>query len=218
MPARDAQLRAVESSDAVTIRQKVDLEQRKMGIEVDYLNRVNAIKPIRPLRWTVMHIFLPTDSAIAKMKEIGVMATAQDHSVLLGHNERRWWGDERAAYAIPIRKLLDAGVLTGGGTDGPVVPVDPFMSMWWMTTRMTLNGYPLGPQQAITIREALRIYTIDNARILGLEKERGSIEAGKLADVAVLSQDILGVPANAVRDTKAMMTVVGGKIVYRQGL
>jgi predicted amidohydrolase YtcJ len=181
-------------------------------------DRVNATRKIRDLRWTIMHIFLPTDAAIAKMKEIGIMTTAQDHSVLLGHNERRWWGDERAAYAIPIRKLLDAGLLVGGGTDGPVVPVDPFMSMWWMATRMTLNGYALGPEQAITMKEALRLYTIDNAKILGLEKERGSIEVGKLADAAVLSQDILGVPLAAVKDTKAMMTVLGGRIVHRQGL
>ena len=138
--------------------------------------------------------------------------------MLLGHNERRWWGDERAAYAIPIRKMLDAGLLVGGGTDGPVVPVDPFLSMWWMTTRMTLNGYALGPEQAITMQEALRLYTIDNARILGAEKDRGSIEVGKLADLAVLSQDILAVPLDTVRDTKAMLTMLGGKIVYRNGM
>lgn len=189
-----------------------------IDVVVRAYERVNAMRPIRDLRWTVMHIFLPRDAAIAKMRDIGIMATAQDHSVLLGHNERRWWGQERAAYAIPIRKLLDAGLLVGGGTDGPVVPVDPFMSMWWMTTRMTLNGYALGPEQAITAKEALALYTINNAAILGRERELGSIETGKLADAAVLSQDILAVPLAAIKDTKALMTVVGGKIVFRAGL
>ena len=165
-----------------------------------------------------MHLFHPSDAALKKMAELGIAATMQDHPVLLGHNQRRWWGDEHAAYAIPIRKAIDAGVLVGGGTDGPVVPVDPFLSMWWMTTRQVLKGYALGKEHAITPKEALTLYTINNARIMGVEKERGSIEAGKLADLAVLSQDILSVAPDAIRDTKALMTVVGGKVVYRNGL
>ena len=180
--------------------------------------RVNAETPIRDRRWTIMHLFLPTDAAIHKMAEIGIVATMQDHSVLLGHNERRWWGEQRAAYAIPMRKVIDAGVLVGGGTDGPVVPVDPFLSMWWMTTRFTLNGYALGPDQAITVREALKAYTYNNAATMGVERERGSLEPGKLADLVVLSQDILSVPSAAIRDTKALLTMVGGKVVHRSGM
>jgi predicted amidohydrolase YtcJ len=181
-------------------------------------SRVNETTPIKPLNWAIMHIFHPRDEAIAKMKEIGITATVQNHPVLLGHNQRRWWGDERAAYAIPIRKLLDAGILTGGGSDGPVVPYDPFLSMWWMTTRQVLKGYVLGAEHAITPREALTLYTINNARILGVEADRGSIEAGKLADLTVLSQDILSVAPDDIRNTKALMTILGGKIVHREGI
>jgi predicted amidohydrolase YtcJ len=180
--------------------------------------RVNKEKPIRPLNWTIMHLFHPSDAALKKMAELGIAATMQDHPVLLGHNQRRWWGDAHAAYAIPIRKTVDAGVLVGGGTDGPVVPVDPFLSMWWMTTRQVLKGYALGKEHAITPKEALILYTINNARIMGVEKERGSIEAGKLADLAVLSQNILEVAPDAIRDTRAFMTVLGGKVVYRNGI
>lgn len=180
--------------------------------------RVDKEKPIRDLHWTVMHLFHPSDYALKEMAAIGIMATMQDHPVLLGHNQRRWWGDERAAFAIPIRETIDAGVLVGGGTDGPVVPVDPFLSMWWMTTRQVLKGYVLGKEHAITAKEALTLYTINNARIQGVDKDRGSIETGKLADLAVLSQDITAVAPDAIRDTRALMTVVGGKIVYRNGL
>jgi predicted amidohydrolase YtcJ len=180
--------------------------------------RVNRDKPIKPLNWAIMHLFHPSAAALRKMAELGITATMQDHPVLLGHNQRRWWGDEHAAYAIPIRKAIDAGVLVGGGTDGPVVPVDPFLSMWWMTTRQVLKGYALGKEHAITAKEALTLYTINNARIMGVEKERGSIEPGKLADLAVLSQNILEVPPDAIRDTRAFMTVVGGKVVYRSGI
>ncbi len=180
--------------------------------------RVNREKPIRDLHWTIMHLFHPSDAALKSMADIGIMATMQDHPVLLGHNQRRWWGDEHAAYAIPIRKTIDAGVTVGGGTDGPVVPVDPFLSMWWMTTRQVLKGYVLGKEHAITAKEALQLYTINNARIQGVDKERGSIEVGKLADLTVLSQDILSVPLDAIRETKAHLTVLGGKIVYRNGI
>ena len=87
-----------------------------------------------------------------------------------------------------------------------------------MTTRQALNGYALGPEQAITPNEALRLYTINNAVTMGVERDRGSIEVGKLADLVVLSQDILAVPPDAIRDTKAMLTVLGGQIVHRAGL
>ena len=116
--------------------------------------RVAKEKPIKPLNWAIMHLFHPSDAALKKMAELGIVATMQDHPVLLGHNQRRWWGDEHAAYAIPIRKAIDAGVLVGGGSDGPVVPVDPFLSMWWMTTRQVLKGYALGKEHAITPKEA----------------------------------------------------------------
>ena len=170
------------------------------------------------LKLDALHVFLPSDEAIETMAEIGVLATVQDHPVLLGHNQRRWWGDERAAAAIPIRRLIDAGLLVGGGTDGPVVPVDPFLSMWWMVTRQTLLGYELGPDQAISAKEALELYTINNARIMGVEDRRGSIEPGKLADLVILSQDIVEVDPDEIRNTRALMTMVGGKVVHRDGI
>jgi predicted amidohydrolase YtcJ len=87
-----------------------------------------------------------------------------------------------------------------------------------MTTRQVLKGYVLGKEHAITAKEALQLYTINNARIMGVDKDQGSIEPGKLADFAVLSQDVLAVPPDAIRATRALLTVVGGKIVYRNGL
>lgn len=180
--------------------------------------RADEAIAIRDLRWTLMHVFLPSDEAIETMAEIGVLATVQDHPVLLGHNQRRWWGDDRADKAIPIRRLIDAGLLVGGGTDGPVVPVDPFLSMWWMVTRDTLLGYVMGPDQAISAAEALELYTINNARIMGVADRRGSIEAGKLADLVILSQDIVEVEPDEIRNTRALLTMVGGKVVHRDGL
>ena len=142
-----------------------------------------------------MHIFHPSDAAIAKMAEIGIIATVQDHPVLLGHNQRRWWGDERAADAIPIRKLIDAGILVGGGTDGPVVPGRSVPLHVVDDDAAGAQGLRARPRaRDYRARRRCTLYTINNARIMGVEKDRGSIETGKLADLAVLSQDILAVP------------------------
>jgi len=214
-----------EFVEALNLVADAGLQAQTHGVgdeAIDVIARAYALanehKPIGDLRWTLMHAFLPSDEAIQTLLKVGVHVTIQNHPVLLGHNQRRWWGDERADEAIPVRKLVDSGLLIGGGTDGPIVPVDPFLSMWWMVTRGTLMGYQMGPEQAITAQEALELYTINNARILGVEDDRGSIEVGKQADLVILSQDILAVAADEIRDTKALMTMVGGKVVYQNGI
>ena len=166
------------------------------------------------LRWVVMHVFLPTPEAIATMAELKILTTAQNHPVLLGFNERRWWGEERAAYAIPVRDLVEAGLVVGGGTDAPVAPPNPFLSLWWMVTRGTLGGEPLGPDQAVDLETALRLWTVDSATVQLAEGERGSIQPGLLADFAVLSDDILTIPTDEIPDLRAVMTAVGGRVVH----
>lgn len=166
------------------------------------------------LRWTVQHVFLPTPEAIETMKEEDILVTLQNHPVLLGHNQLRWWGQPRAGYAIPVKDLVEAGLVAGGGTDAPVVPPDPYLSIWWMTTRGTLGGEPLGPEQAVSVEDALRMWTIDSATTQFAEDVRGSIEEGKLADFAVLSDDILIIPPEEIRNLSAILTSVGGRIVH----
>jgi predicted amidohydrolase YtcJ len=183
---------------------------------VDAYEEVNQETSLGPLRWTVMHIFLPTQESLEKMKDMEILSTAQDHPVLLGQNMVNYWGTDRASYAIPIRTLLDEGIMTGGGTDAPVLPANPFVSMWWMVARDTLAGETLGPEQAITREEALRLYTIDSAYTQFAEEETGSIEVGKLADLVVLSEDILTVPEENIKDIEAQMTLLDGGIVYER--
>ncbi|WP_195759990.1 amidohydrolase [Paracoccus sp. S-4012] len=181
---------------------------------LDAYEAVNATTPISDLRWALMHVFLPSADAMERMKEMQVLATVQDHALLLGHNQLRYWGEERAAYAIPIRSLLDAGVETSGGTDAPVLPASPFLSISWMTTRELMNGSVLGPEQAITREEALRLWTIESAYLVGTEEDRGSIEVGKLADLAVLSGDLMSVSDEELKSLTAELTMLGGEVVH----
>lgn len=183
---------------------------------VDAYENVNQSVTLEPLRWTVVHAFLPTQESLAKMKDMEILATVQDHPVLLGSNMVDFWGTERAAYTTPIRTLLDEGIRSGGGSDAPVLPPDPFTSMWWMVTRDTLTAGVLGPEQAITREEALQLYTIDSAYTQFAEEETGSIEAGKLADLVVLSDDIMTVPDDEIRDIEALATILGGEVVYER--
>lgn len=171
--------------------------------------------PIRDLRWVVMHLHNPTEEVFARIRDGGILVTAQDQSVLLGANKVKWWGRPRAEWSTPIRRMIDEGLLVGGGTDAPILPIDPFICMWWMVTRKTLQGDCLGPDQAITPREAVELYTINNAKIMGVADSRGSVEPGKLADLVVLSQDILSVAPDDIRNTRALLTLLGGQVVHR---
>jgi predicted amidohydrolase YtcJ len=188
---------------------------------VDLVEEVDARHPVADLRWTMMHVFLPSARALGKMKRMGLRATVQDHPVKLGHNMIRYWGEARAARSIPVRTIMKAGISTGGGTDAPVVDWNPFESIWWMTTRKVLvhgDVRVLGPDESISREEALMLYTLGSAETSFMEDSVGSIEPGKLADVAVLSADPLTVAEDELRDVRACLTVVGGKIVHRDGM
>lgn len=176
--------------------------------------RVDREVALEPLRWAIMHIFLPTSPGLVSMRRMGVLATVQDHPVLLGHNLVRWWGQQRAARAIPVREILDAGITAGGGSDAPVVAPDPFLSLGWMVTRGTLSGEPLGPEHGISAAEALDLYTHGSAYTQFAEDALGTIEPGKLADLVVLDADPLSVQPDAIRDISADMTVVDGRVVH----
>jgi len=177
---------------------------------------INRTIPIKDLRWTVMHIFLPTQDALDKMKECGIWCTAQDHPTYLGANQVKYWGQERGTYAIPLRKLVDEGFIVGGGSDSNVVNFDPYLSLWWMVTRKTVTAGTLGPDQKVSREEALRMYTINNAYFTFEEDVRGSIELGKWADLVVLDRDYMNCPEDEIREMRPVMTVVGGKIVYEK--
>jgi len=181
---------------------------------VDTYAEVDRDIPIRDLRWTVMHIFLPTQRTIDKMKQIGIWCTTQDHPTYLGANQVKYWGEKRGAYAIPNRKLLDEGFIVGGGSDSNVVNFDPYLSLWWMVTRKTITAGTLGPDQRVSREEALRMYTMYSAHFSFEENIRGSIEPGKLADLVVLDRDYLTCPEDEIREMRPVATMLGGKFVY----
>ncbi|MFM8767479.1 MAG: amidohydrolase family protein, partial [Rubrivivax sp.] len=111
------------------------------------------------------------------------------------------------------------GVKVGGGTDAHrVASYNPFLVLQWLLTGRTVSGLQLrSPQETPTREQALRHYTIDSAWFSFDEHQRGSLEPGKLADFAVLDQDLMTVPVERIERTQSLMTVVGGRIVHAAG-
>jgi predicted amidohydrolase YtcJ len=170
----------------------------------------------RDLRWRVEHAqhLDPTD--MPRFAEWGVIAAMQAvHATSDGPFVVTRIGPQRAktgAYAW--RSLLDLGVVIANGTDVPVERIDPLVGFRAAVTRQMNNGVAFFPEQCMTRVEALRSYTRDAACAAFEENLKGSLTPGKLADIVVLSQDILQVPEDQLAATRVVHTIVGGQIRY----
>jgi predicted amidohydrolase YtcJ len=121
---------------------------------------------------------------------------------------------EEGAYVW--QKLMKSGAIVGNGTDTPVEDVSPIACYYAAVTRRAKDGKVFYPDQRMSREEALRSYTWNNAYAAFQEKLKGSLEVGKLADITVLSKDILTVPEDQILSTDVKYTIVGGKIVFQQ--
>jgi predicted amidohydrolase YtcJ len=171
---------------------------------------------IKGKRWSVEHAFVSRPDQLARLKQLDVAVSAQDHLYLAAPVLKKYWGWETASEVTPVKTYLDAGLLVAGGTDSPVVPFNPFWNLYHMASRDTISDGVYGADQKIASRPLLlKLVTINYAKLIGEEKTRGSIEPGKLADFAVLSDDFLTAKLESIRDMKALSTWVGGREVYR---
>ncbi len=181
---------------------------------LDVFEAVDRQYPIRDLRWAMAHLETISEADIQRMKRLGMGATIQDRQILSSELMKQAWGDA-AASAPPVKKMLELGLPVGAGTDSTVVsPYRPFITLWWMVTGKDGGGRVVRPNERLSRQEALRVHTLGSAWFSFDEKTKGSIEPGKLADLVVLSNDYLTVPEDQIRDIAAVMTIVGGRIVY----
>jgi hypothetical protein len=171
----------------------------------------------RDLRWRVEHAQHLHPDDIARFAEIGVVAAMQPvHCTSDGPWVPQRLGEERARTGAYVwRDLLDSGAVIAAGTDCPVEPVDPIATFHAAVTRRMADGSAFHPDQVMTRQEALRAMTVDAAFAAFEEDLKGSLEVGKLADVTVLSRDILTVPEDEIPGAEVLATVVGGVVRYR---
>jgi len=193
---------------------------------IDGYSEVNRDFSVRAARPCITHANFMNAEMIAKMKDLGIVLDLQpDWLWLDGATLRKQFGNERMTYFQPYKSLFEAGVIVGGGSDHmqkigslrSINPYNPFLGMWITLTRQPRwTDQPLHPEQRLSREQAIRLYTINNAYLTFEEKEKGSLEKGKLADLIVLDRDILTCPLDDVRTTQVEQTYLGGKLIYER--
>jgi predicted amidohydrolase YtcJ len=162
--------------------------------------------------------------AVELMTRLGVVADIQPAWLYLdARTLTAQFGYDRLRYFQPLRTMFDQGAIAGGGSDhmqkiGSFRSINPYNPMLGMATAVTRRAKwydnQLHPEEALSRAQALRFYTLNNAYLLFLEDQTGSLEPGKLADLVVLDRDLLACPEEQIRDTRALLTVLGGTIVH----
>ncbi len=193
---------------------------------LDVFNEVNNLKSIKERRFSIIHGNFYTDTAMRLMKELGVYANMQPAWFYKDADAmENILGKERIKTFHPYKSMIDAGIMINAGSDHMVKldanksinPYNPFLAIYTVVTRTTERGSVIVPSEAITREQALKMYTINNAYASFEESIKGSIEPGKLADMAVLSNDLLTCTADEIKSIESELTIVGGRIVYSSG-
>jgi len=185
---------------------------------LDIFEDVNARHSLADLRWSFVHLENASIETLARMKALGMGYGVQDRLYFAGEQWVRNLGEERARRAPPIRTALDAGIVVAGGTDFPLSPYNPWVSIQWFIDGKTQSGVAIrSANENPTRLEALRIYTLNSAWMSFDDDERGSLEVGKLADLAVLSAHYLDMPTEEISDIESLLTLVGGRVVHSAG-
>ncbi len=183
----------------------------------------NEIAPLKEGRHSIIHGNFFSEDAISTMARLNIYADIQpiwfykDVEMLNGILSKK-----RMADFHPYQKMIDAQVMLNGGSDHMVMldpdrainPYNPFQAMWSLITRQSENGNKSHTGKGISRENALRMYTINNAYASFEESIKGSLKTGKLADLIVISTDMLTCPVDQIKDIKPLLTMVGGKIVH----
>ena len=192
---------------------------------VDAIERAMEKYPRPDPRHRIEHCLCPTQSDLERMKKLGIIT-----NFYLFHPW--YWGDrhindfiglERASRMVPAKTAMDLGINVCAHSDcpvctpdNPVWPSNPLWGIWCAVNRKTRDGVDIGPQEKLTPMEALRAYTINGAYATFEENIKGSIEPGKLADMVVLSDNILEIDPGEIRNIIVEKTIIGGEIVYEK--
>jgi predicted amidohydrolase YtcJ len=191
-----------------------------ISIILDMFSDIVKANGARDRRLRIEHAQHMAAKDFKRFAELGVIASVQPYQAI---DDGRWAekriGPDRIKRTYAFRTFLDNGVRLALGTDWTVAPLDPLQTIYAAVTRATLDGKnPDGwiPEQKITVAEAVEGYTLGSAYAELQEKEKGTISAGKLADVVLLSDDIFSIRPEAIKDVKVDLTVVGGKVVFER--
>ena len=193
------------------------------GYLMDMLERIIEKNGDKDRRFRLVHAQVMTDRDIKRGGQMKIVAEVQPFHT---SDDMRWMeeriGRDRSRGAYAFRRLWDSGAIVSFGTDSPGTNasryfLNPMLGLYAAVTRKTLSGQPEGgwfPQEKITIEEAIKAYTLNTA-YAGFEEDiKGTLEVGKLADFVVVSDNLLTMDPDSIKDVTIEMTVVGGRVVY----
>jgi hypothetical protein len=195
---------------------------RAIRLALDAYEAANQASGRTDARNRIEHIEAPSADDIPRFGKLHVIAGMQPLHATPDSNTFESWagsiGPARARHAFPWRSILEGTAQLSFGSDWPVVTLNPWPGLQILLTRETPDGTPAGgwlPNERLTLEQAIRGYTMGGAIAARREKTEGSIEAGKLADLIIVSQDLFRIAPNQIGKTKVLVTMVGGKVVYR---
>jgi predicted amidohydrolase YtcJ len=167
-------------------------------------------------RTTVIHAQFVRPDQLAKFKQYNFIPSFfTDHAFFFGDTHVLNRGKEQAYFLSPMKSAYSAGLQPANHTDYAVAPIDHMMVMWTAVNRVSRSGEVIGPDERATPMQALQAITINGARIYGEEASKGSLERGKLADLAVLDKNPLKVDPMTIKDIKVVETIKEGKSIYK---
>ncbi len=183
---------------------------------LDVVEDINKDFPVRDLRWAVLHLYNVSEDSLKRMKSLGLVWGVQDGLYFGGERLQKEVGVEQAKLMPRIATAMKLGLTVGGGTDAHrVSSYNPFVALQWYLDGTTIGGTQTrGTEEAPSRRQALEMYTRNSAFMANDDDKRGTLEAGKFADLAVLSADYLTAPVKEIGKIRSVMTMVGGKVVY----
>jgi hypothetical protein len=181
---------------------------------LDAYQKAQNLNPRQDPRHRIEHCTVVTPNILEKMKSLGTIATPFCTYVYHHGEKMRFFGEHRLKWMFAQKSFLEYGITSTGATDYPPGPFEPLLGIQSCVTRTDSNGNVWGPEQRISVEEALKLYTINGAYASFEESVKGSISLGKLADLVVLSEDPTQVSPDVIKDISVERTILGGKTVY----
>jgi predicted amidohydrolase YtcJ len=180
------------------------------------LEAVNREVPLKNLRWGLDHCEEMSPRTLERVAALGGSINIQNRMSLDGEAFLQKYGAHMSADAPPIARIREMGIPLACGTDANrATSYNPWIGVHWLLTGRTLGGTKLqGDRNLLGRTEALKLYTSAPAWLSGEEQRKGTLEPGKLADLAILSGDYFSMPVDQVADLESLLTMVGGKVVY----
>jgi predicted amidohydrolase YtcJ len=191
---------------------------RAVEMTLESFEKALRKNPVKNNRHRIEHCGFLDDSLMDKIRDLGIIPVlGLPFLYELGDSYINVFGQDRLRYVYPLRSLIERGIRAPLSSDAPVIDPNPFNGLYFAVTRKTESGQSISPNETVSVLQAIRAYTVDGAYASHEEDIKGSIEPGKLADLIVLSDNILEISSEEILHLSVDLTMVDGTIVYGNG-